>query len=98
MDNISLVETDKIDGKIQMILRQTDYTEEKAREKLGEFQFDEMSVIRDYLGLPIKPQKQGQVQAKSVNQEIYKQIRGHLDGAMRDYRDRVDKGEAKKII
>ena len=35
MDNISLVETDKIDGKIQLIMRQTDYNEDKAREKLG---------------------------------------------------------------
>jgi len=33
MDNISLVETDQIEGKIQIIMRQTDYTEEKAREK-----------------------------------------------------------------
>ncbi len=32
MDNISLVETDQIDGKIQIILRQTDYTVESKRE------------------------------------------------------------------
>lgn len=95
MDNISLVETDQIDVKVQMILRQTDYTEEKAREKLGEFKFDEMAVIRDYFGITEKkaPQK-----VASVNQAIYKQLRGHLDGAMKDYRDRVNKGEVKKII
>lgn len=95
MDNISLVETDQIDGKIQVVMRQTDYTEEKAREKLGEFKFDEMAVIRDYFGISEKKVKK---QVTSVNQEIYKQLREHLDGAMRNYRERVDKGEVKKII
>jgi hypothetical protein len=95
MDNISLVETDAIHGKIQMILRQTDYTEEIAREKLALFNFNEMSVIRDYFGIA---EKKTTEPVKSVNQGIYKVLRGHLDGAMRDYRERVDKGEAKKII
>jgi hypothetical protein len=95
MDNISLVETDQIDEKIQIIMRQTDYTEEKVREKLGEFKFDEMAVIRDYFGITEKKESQ---KVESVNQAIYKQLRGHLDGAMKNYRERVDKGEVKKII
>ena len=95
MDNISLVETDQIDGKIQIVMRQTDYTEEKAREKLGEFKFDEMAVIRDYFGIT---EKKAPAKVTSVNQEIYKQLRGHLDGAMKGYRERVDKGEVKKIV
>lgn len=95
MDNISLVETDKIDGKIQLIMRQTDYNEDKAREKLGEFKFDELAVIRDYFGIA---EKKVAEPVKSVNQAIYKQLRGHLDGAMRNYRERVDKGEVNKIV
>ena len=95
MDNISLVETDQIDGKVNMIMRQTDYTIEKAREKLGQFNFDEMAVIRDYFGITEKKASQP---VKSVNQAIYRQLRGHLDGAMKDYRERVDNGEVKKII
>ena len=95
MDNISLVETDQIDGKIQIILRQTDYDEVKAREKLGQFNFDEMSVIRDYFGIT---EKKAPEKIQSVNQEIYRQLRGHLDGAMKNYRERVDNGEVKKII
>jgi hypothetical protein len=95
MDNISLVETDKIDGKIQLIMRQTDYNEDKAREKLGEFKFDELAVIRDYFGIGEKKVTQP---VKSVNQAIYKQLRCHLDGAMRNYRERVDKGEVNKIV
>jgi hypothetical protein len=95
MDNIPLVETDQLDGKIQIVMRQTDYTEAKAREKLRELNFNEMAVIRDYFGIA---EKKPSEKITSVNQAIYKQLRSHLDGAMRDYRERVDKGEAKKII
>lgn len=95
MDNITLVETDQIAGKIQIVLRQTDYTEEKAREKLQQFGYNEIAVIKDYFGIT---EKKAPTQIKSVNQAIYKQLRSHLDGAMKDYRDRVDKGEVKKII
>ena len=95
MDNISLVETDQIADKVQKVLRQTDYTEEKAREKLGQLNYDEMAVIRDYFGIN---EKKTSSKIVSVNQAIYKQLREHLDGAMKDYRERVDKGEAKKII
>jgi len=93
MDKISLVETTQIDEKIQIVMRQTDYTQEKAREKLGEFNFNETDVIRDYFGITKKkaPQK-----IESLNQEIYRQLRTHLDGSMRDYRERVDKGDVKK--
>ncbi len=94
MDNICLVETDQIDDKVKIILGQTDYTREKAIEKLKEFNFDELAVIRDYFGITEKKAPK----VKSVNQEIYKQLRGHLDGAMKDYRERVNKGEVKKII
>ena len=92
-DNISFVETEKIDENVQIILRQTDYTEEIAKEKLKEFNYDHMAVIRSYFGIPEKkPQT-----VKSVNQEIYKQLRHRLDGNMRNYQERVERGEAKKL-
>jgi hypothetical protein len=92
-DHISLVETDQIEEKIQKVMRQTDYTEEMARDKLKLFNYDEILVIKSYLGISDK-----KVQPiKSVNQEIYKQLRYRLDSNMRNYQERVDKGEAKKI-
>jgi hypothetical protein len=92
-DHISLVETDQIEEKIQKVMRQTDYTEDMAREKLKLFNYDEILVIKSYLGISDK-----KVQPiKSVNQEIYKQLRYRLDSNMRNYQERVDKGEAKKI-
>ena len=93
-DNISLVETDQIADKIQIILRQTDYSEEVAKEKLLQHNFNEISVIKSYLGISEKKN----VQVKSINQEIYKQLRHKLDSNMRDYQVRVEKGEVKKVV
>jgi hypothetical protein len=93
-DNISLVETELIDEKIQKVMRQTDYSENVAREKLKEHIFDEIATIKDYLGITEKKA----LPVKSVNQEIYKQLRSRLNSNMKDYQSRVEKGEVKKIV
>jgi len=93
-DNISLVETCEIEDKVQKILRQTDYTDELAREKLKENNYDEVATIKAYLGISEKS-KPG---VTSINQEIFKQIRYRLDSNMRDYHKRVEKGEAKNML
>jgi len=94
MGDVYLVETNKITEKVEIILRQTDYTQEKAIEKLKEYNFDELKVIRSYFGIGDKKEKP----INSINQEIYKQIRYRLNSNMRDYQERVDSGEAKKIM
>ena len=66
-------------------MSQTNYNEEFAREKLKEFNNDFMKVLKDYMGIPEKKENS---QIKSVNQEIYKQIRYSLDQTMKDYRDK----------
>ena len=58
--------------KIQIILRQTDLTEEQARENLAQHNEDHMKVIREYLGIT---EKKAPECVKSVNQEIYRQFR-----------------------
>jgi hypothetical protein len=93
-DSISLVETELIDERVQLIMRQTDYTEEIAVIKLRENNFDEMATIKRYLGIQEKKQEP----IKSVNQEIYKQLRYRLDSNMRNYHERVEKGEVKKVV
>jgi hypothetical protein len=68
-----------IQEKIQIILRQTDLTEDLVREKLAEHNEDHMKVIREYLGIT---EKKAPEQMKSVNQEIYRQFREkfrHID-------------------
>ena len=92
-DNISFIETDQIDDKVQIILRQTDYTEDVAKEKLKEHNFDHLAVIRSYFVISEKKTQP----VKSVNQEIYKQLRYKLDSNMRNYQERVDKGQARKL-
>ena len=66
---------------ISIIMRQTDYTEEMAIQKLEEFNNDYVKVIKDYLGIS---EKKVSV-TKSVNQEIYKQLRGKLDESIKTY-------------
>ena len=92
-DTISFVETGEIDEKVQIVMRQTDYTEEIAKVKLKEFNYDHIAVIKSYLGVVEKKAQP----VKSVNQEIYKQLRHRLDSNMRNYQERAEKGEARKL-
>jgi len=68
------LDSDKENELIQMIMRQTDYTEDVAREKLIEYNYNSLLVIKKYMGLDDKPKEI----IKSVNQEIYKQLRYKL--------------------
>ena len=90
-----LDQDDKIKEKVALVMRQTDYNEEKALEKLIAHDYNEIAVVKEYLGVPIK---KAAAPVKSVNQEIYRQLRNKLDSNMRDYQVRVEKGEAKKIL
>ena len=55
---------------IQMIMRQTNYNENEAQEKLNMHNNDAIKVIEEYMG--ITPTKNEPI--KSVNQEKYKQF------------------------
>tara|TARA_Y100000768_G_scaffold387239_1_gene377885 strand:- start:7045 stop:7311 length:267 start_codon:yes stop_codon:yes gene_type:complete len=64
---------------IEMVTRQTELDYETARTRLAENEWNYMKVIREEMGLDIKP-----VTAKpstSLNQEIYRQIRLKMDEA-----------------
>ena len=69
--------------KIEVIQRQTTYTSDECCEHLKKYDGDYISVIKQFMG--IKPK---QTTVKSVNQEIYKQIRHKLDGSMKDYNNK----------
>jgi len=93
MDNITITcKTDDVE-RIQMIMRQTDYTEEQVIQKLIAFNDDHIKVIKDFMGITEKKAPQ----IKSVNQEIYKQIRGKLDDSMRVYNSEQEVKLAKDI-
>jgi hypothetical protein len=90
-DTISFTNNTEIQEKVEMILRQTDYTEEEAKNKLKEFNYDHIQVVKSYLGIPEKKEQP----IKNVNQEIYKQIRYRLDSNMREYNLRKERDETK---
>lgn len=83
-DGISFFNNDDVDKYVKIVMTQTNYTEEEARQKLQLFNCDYMRVLKDYMGIPEKKE----VKAKSLNQEIYKQIRTKLDSSMREYREK----------
>jgi septum formation topological specificity factor MinE len=84
MADITFVSNEDIDKNIQIILTQTNYDETIAREKLKEFNYDYMKVIRNYMGISEKKQTN---KVNSINQEIYRQIRHNLDSGMKNYRE-----------
>ena len=81
MDNVSFVSNNDIKKKIKIIICQTDYTEEIAKSKLIENNYDEIATIKAYFGIAEKKESV----ISSLNQEIYKQIRYKLDGSMKDF-------------
>ena len=91
-DNISFIENDQIEKKIKIILGQTDYTEDIIREKLKAHNYDHLAVLRSYFGIAEKKPQE----AKSVNQEIYKQLRSKLDASMYDYREKEEQKISNK--
>lgn len=58
---------------INIILSQTEYSREEATSGLERLNGDYMAVIREYLGTNNKQNK-----PKSLNQQIYSEIRNHL--------------------
>ncbi len=67
---------------IEMVMRQTQYTYEEAAEKLEACNNDYMTVIRGSMGINKVEDKT----VTSINQHVYKEIRGLMDVAASDYR------------
>ena len=64
---------DQLNEQLQLIMRQTNYTEEEALNKLIEFNYDVVKTIKSYFNIGEKHEK-----VLSVNQEIYKHLRVKL--------------------
>ena len=84
-DGISFFSNEDLDKHLKKVMSQTNYTEEEAREKLKLFNCDYMKVLKEYMGIP---EKKETPKIKSVNQEIFRQIRNKLDNSMREYREK----------
>jgi len=84
-DGISFYNNDEIEKHVKSVLSQTNYTEDEARFHLQQHNGDYMKVIRIFMGLP---EKQESIKMKSVNQEIFRQMRIRLDESSREYREK----------
>jgi len=78
---------EKNNENIDIVLRQTNYTKEVAIQKLEEHNNNTINVIKEYMG--VKPAEK-KAPVKSLNQEIYRQIRIKLDTSMDEYRAKQD--------
>jgi hypothetical protein len=85
-ERISFFSKDDIEKNVNLVISQTNYTRDEAINKLQLFNCDAMKVIRDYMGIPDSSQKQNKI--KSVNQEIFKQIRTTLEASERAHREK----------
>lgn len=82
-DGISFFSNTDLEDHVKKVMTYTNYTVEQAKEKLQLFNCDYMMVIKDYMGIPEK-----KIKVRSVNQEIFRQIRTKLDGTMKEYREK----------
>lgn len=76
---------------INLIIRQTDYSREKVKEKLLEWNNDYIKVIKEYIN-PNFNVKKPKVYS-SRNQGVMSEIRGFMDGVNKEY---YRKKEAKE--
>ena len=88
-DGMTFVCEEEMTEKIGIVSRQTSYSNDIAREKLKEANFDHILVIKSFLGITEKKAPP----IKSKNKEIYKQLRYKLDSSMREFNIRKENNE-----
>lgn len=72
------------EDKINLIMRHTIYTKEESIQKLKECDNNEIETIKSYM--EIKKKENNDNNIKSINQEIYKQIRLKMNKTDSQYR------------
>jgi hypothetical protein len=87
VDGLRFYSSEELAEKIAVVMRQTSYTEEDARDKLICANLDYVKVIREFHG--IKEVKDN-LPIKSIQQVIYKEIRHKMNNSIRDFNRRHD--------
>ena len=86
----------KIQEKIDMIKRQTDYDEETIINKLKEHEYNTETIIKEFMGIPLKKKE---IIYSSNNIGRYSEIRKFMDNTYREYRKRIElKNEQDKNL
>ena len=84
-ENINRIKVESVN----MICRQTDYTQDEAREKLEKNNYNYQLVLNEYFGIKESPKKE-----KTINQQIYGEIRNLMDTGARNFRQEQDRAKA----
>ena len=67
---------------VNLVLRQTDYTEDEARQHLESNNYNYLNVIKNYMNISEKPTEP---KNQSINQRIYSEIRSFMDTGVEKY-------------
>lgn len=70
---------------VELVMRQTNYTQEEAIEKLEEHKYNYLSVIKLYMNPENKQSSKPANTNKTKNQMIYGEIRNFMDGVNKQY-------------
>ena len=81
-------------GAIALIISQTNYTEEEAKEKLELWEGNYMNVIKEYLNPNF--QKKKKKDNNSVNQKMMSEIRNFMDNANSQFLKRKETEKKKQ--
>jgi len=82
-----------------VVMRQTDYSEEKAETELVNHNYDVMAVVREFMNPDQKPKEnRNEKVVTSANQQIYGEIRGMMDNASWNYRRNKEQEEARALL
>jgi hypothetical protein len=79
----SAIQTEYYMQAVAFIVRQTDYSENTAAERLGELK-DPVKVVKEYLGLPESDESEP-TSSKSKNQMKYGEIRKFMDEGAKQF-------------
>jgi hypothetical protein len=82
-----------MDEQIDMIMRQTNYSREECIEKLNNNN-NANDIIKEYLGISLQPSS---TRKKSLQQEIYYQIRSQLDSSVKEFNKKQNEKLEKEI-
>ena len=83
-ENINRIKVESVN----MICRQTDYSEDEAREKLEKNNYNYQLVLNEYFGIKESPKKE-----KTTNQQIYGEIRNLMDTGARKFRQEQERAK-----
>ena len=85
--------TEPLNEVIQIVCRQTELTEEEARDRLEKEQYNYMKVLNDYFGIKDTSKNKNRLSTLSTNQQIYGEIRNLMDSGARSFRKEQEKVE-----